>query len=115
MPLVPLKIRSFVLATRGVALDDEECSMCIGASESAPRLLVSCPFAARVWQSVSEWCGINIEVANYVRDFKEVMDNEVGSSELKNALCAIVMATVWFFGLSGTKGPLMTSMSRCKA
>ncbi|KAK1407437.1 hypothetical protein QVD17_39053 [Tagetes erecta] len=86
---IPLKVRCFAwrarldrfpaksaLIARGVGIDGGGCSMCIGADETPSHLLISCPFASRVWEQVAAWCGVSLVGINGIKDFMEITDSE---------------------------------------
>ncbi|KAK1422143.1 hypothetical protein QVD17_25055 [Tagetes erecta] len=110
---IPLKVRCFMwrarldripaktgLIARGVGIGGGSCSLCIGTDESHSHLLISCPFASRVWDKVAEWCGVSRLESNGLRDVKVITEDEVGSNKLKMAHCAIYMATCWYIWLA---------------
>jgi len=56
-------------------------------------LLVDCPFAARVWHVIEDWCGIN---SHSNKPVSELLEEESGSYTRKEMLYVIKLATLWF-------------------
>lgn len=49
---------TMALSQRGVKIETNNCSACIGESECANHVLIKCPFAATVIQKIIRWCGV---------------------------------------------------------
>ncbi|KAK1416495.1 hypothetical protein QVD17_32286 [Tagetes erecta] len=54
------------LIARGAGINGGGFSMCIEADETPSHLLVSCPFASRVWEQVAAWCGVSLVGINEI-------------------------------------------------
>lgn len=106
---IPLKVRCFVwrvrcnkipakvsLVARGIGLDSTECSLCVGADESANHLMFLCPFSSKVWAIIADWCDVSLQRVSCIRGLKELSEEGVGSCNRNKAICSILMATCWF-------------------
>lgn len=50
---------AIALANRGINIDTCACSSCIDGVEDVKQILVMCPYAIVVTDSIIRWCGIN--------------------------------------------------------
>ncbi|KAL7613547.1 hypothetical protein Lser_V15G09275 [Lactuca serriola] len=46
------------LERRGIFVNSQICSSCIGNSECADHVLINCPFAIKIRSCIWRWCGI---------------------------------------------------------
>jgi len=88
------------LVRRGVQLHSQECSMCFGVVESIDHVLRDCPFARKVWEEISTWCGVvwcgvSVTIGSSLKDNLISIFQVSMFSKLKNVVYSIYLATFW--------------------
>lgn len=105
---IPLKIAAFVwrarqgkipsavaLKHRGVNLVSTLCVNCIGREESVDHLLVSCPMADLILESIFNWCEIPKAQFNKVADLLIFISKWSRCSRKRSLLASISYCSFW--------------------
>ncbi|KAD4179295.1 hypothetical protein E3N88_27886 [Mikania micrantha] len=84
-----------VLRRRGVAVDSTACPMCNEGEETAEHLIIGCPFANEVWQSLSQWCKIPPIYAFEIKDLLQLSNSLNEDRSKKDLLHAVIICGLW--------------------
>ncbi|XP_021995540.1 uncharacterized protein LOC110892697 [Helianthus annuus] len=91
------KIPSAVaLRHRGVNIPDVTCKICGAAEETTDHILVSCNYATRIWEMITNWVKIpKVNSDGNVKDVLKEMNEIHRNGKIKKVIHAITIQTMW--------------------
>ncbi|XP_022019097.1 uncharacterized protein LOC110919125 [Helianthus annuus] len=110
------------LRNRGLNLPDILCKTCGAAVESAAHILLSCNFAKRTWELVTNWLKIPmVNVEGSMRDILMEMNEIQRSKSVRKAIYAVAIQTMWILWktrnervFKGRQGKVQTVLEEIK-
>ncbi|KAJ0941285.1 hypothetical protein HanRHA438_Chr02g0092791 [Helianthus annuus] len=98
------------------------CKTCGAANETAVHILLSCNFAKRIWEAITNWLKIPmINIDGSLSELLQEVSEIQRSRKIKKVIHAVVVQTMWILWkirnekvFSGTQGVLQTAIEDIK-
>ncbi|XP_023767072.1 uncharacterized protein LOC111915667 [Lactuca sativa] len=105
---IPIKVSCFIWRARwdriptalalsrwGVQVQSVQCSACVFGMESADHLLLECPFVAKIWNQIWEWCRVKPQRCSRVKELLTNMTIFGECLKRKKTLHSIISGALW--------------------